>query len=278
MEIKQIKKKVIIFTDLDETLLKENKYHHNILNNFIKTLLKKEYEIIPVTSKTYLEVIDLLKQIKYKLPFSVENGAAYYIPVNNNKNYLYKKIVNSNAIKKNAIKKILNKRVFKTYLHNLKYIEELSSEEQKKITKLNNKQLEGFNSREYSIPVLISGDNYFKKKFEETLFKYNLKIVFGGKLNNISGLHSKLNSLHFFSYKYKQKLKNTKIIIISLGDNKNDIEILNNSNYSGIVKNNTYKIVNLKKKKNIFRSFTEAPFGWIEVLKKIIIKMERDYH
>ena len=278
MEIKQIKKKVIIFTDLDETLLKENIYNHNILNNFIKTLLKKEYEIIPVTSKTYLEVIDLLKQINYKLPFSVENGAAYYIPVNNSNNYLYKKIVNSYAIKKNAIKKVLNKRIFKTYLHNLKYIEDLSIEEQKKITKLNIKQLEGFNSREYSIPVLISGDKYFKKKFEETLFKYNLKIVFGGKLNNISGLHGKLNSLRFFSNQYKKKFRNTKIITISLGDNQNDIEILNNSNYSGIVKNNTYKIVNLKKKKNILRSFTEAPFGWIEVLKKIIIKMERDYY
>ena len=125
---------------------------------------------------------------------------------------------------------------------------------------------------------MISGDKYFKKKFEETLFKYNLKIVFGGKLNNISGLHSKLNSLSFFSNKYKQKLRNTKIIIISLGDNQNDIEILNNSNYSGIIKNNTYKTLNLNKKNNIFRSFTEAPFGWVEVLKKIIIKMERDYY
>ena len=278
MEVKQIKKKVIIFTDLDETLLKENKYNHNILNNFIKTLLKKEYEIIPVTSKTYLEVIDLLKQIKYKLPFSVENGAVNYIPINKSKNYLYQKIVSPYAIKKNSIKKILNKSIFKTYLQKLKFIEDLSTVEQKKITKLNSKQLEDFNCREYSIPVLISGDKYFKKKFEETLFKYNLKIVFGGKLNNISGLHSKLNSLSFFSNQYKQKLKNKKIIIISLGDNQNDIEILNNSNYSGIIKNKTYKILNLNKKKNIFRSFTGAPFGWVEVLKKIIIKMERDYY
>ena len=278
MEIKQIKKKIIIFTDLDETLLKENKYFHNVLNNFIKTLLKKEYEIIPVTSKTYLEVVDLLKQIKYKLPFSVENGAAYYIPINNRKDYFYEKVVNPYAIKKNTIKKILNKSIFKTYLYNLKFIEDLSIVEQKKITKLSSKQLGAFNSREYSVPVLISGDKYFKKKFEETLFKYNLKIVFGGKLNNILGLHGKLNALNFFSNQYKQKLRNLKIIIISLGDNQNDIEILNNSNYSGIIKNKTYKILNLRKKKNIFRSFTEAPYGWIEVLKKIIIKMEKDYY
>ncbi|MDA9708258.1 hypothetical protein N9V56_02270, partial [Alphaproteobacteria bacterium] len=197
---------------------------------------------------------------------------------NNSKDYLYKKIVNPYAIKKNVIKEILDYSIFKTYLHNLKFIEDLSIVEQKKITKLNSKQLEGFNFREYSIPVLISGDTYFKKKFEETLFKYNLKIVFGGKLNNISGLHGKLDTLSFFSKKYKQKLRNIKTIIISLGDNQNDIDILNNSNYSGIIKNNNYKILNLKRKKNIFRSFTEAPFGWVEVLKKIIIKMERDYY
>ena len=137
MEVKQIKKKVIIFTDLDETLLKENKFNHNILNNFIKILLKKDYDIIPLTSKTYLEVVDLLKQIKYKLPFSVENGATYYIPTNNSQNYQYKKVVNPYAIKKNAIKEILNKSIFKAYLHNLKFIEDLSTSEQKKITKLN---------------------------------------------------------------------------------------------------------------------------------------------
>ena len=178
MEVKQIKKKVIIFTDLDETLLKENKYYYNILNNFIKTLLKKKYEIIPVTSKTYLEVINLLKKMKYKLPFSVENGAAYYIPINYSKDYLYRKIVNPYAVKKNAIKKILNKSIFKEYLHNLKFIENLSVVEQKNITKLNSKQLKEFNSREYSIPVLITGGKYFKKKLEEILFKYDLKIIF----------------------------------------------------------------------------------------------------
>ena len=101
-------------------------------------------------------------------------------------------------------------------MHNLKFIEDLSIIEQKKITKLNSKQLEGFNRREYSIPVLISGDKYFKKKFEEALSKYNLKIVFGGKLNNISGMHGKLNALSFFSNQYKKKLRNTKLIIISL--------------------------------------------------------------
>ena len=278
MEIKQIKNTIVIFTDLDETLLKENKYHYDILNSFIKKLLKYGCIIIPVTSKTYLEVVDILTHIKYKLPFSVENGAAYYLPIKNTKDYIYKKILNPYAVNKTTIRKTLNKNIFKNYLQNIKFIENLSSVDQKKITKLNNKQLEDFNSRQYSIPVLLNGDKYFKKNFEASLLKYNLKVIFGGKLNNISGLHSKLSSLNFFTNQYKKKLRTKKIITISLGDHQNDTEILNYSNYSGIIKNKTYKVINLKKKNNIFRSFTSAPYGWVEVLKKIIIKMEKDYN
>ena len=276
MEVKQIKKKVIIFTDLDETLLKENKFDHDILNNFIKTLLKKEYEIIPITSKTYLEVIDLLKQTKYKLPFSVENGAAYYIPIKNTRKYIYRKILNPFAINKANILKILNKNIFKKYSRNITIIEKLSYLKQTKITKLNLSQLESFNSREYSLPLLLHGDKGFRKKFENYLFNYNLKITFGGKLNNITGLHSKFDSMIFFKRHYEKKYKEKKLITISLGDSQNDIEILNNSNYSGVIKNDNYKIANLKKKNNIFRSFSKAPYGWIEVIKKIIAKMEKD--
>ena len=277
MGVKQIKKK-IIFTDLDETLLKENKYHYNPLHNYIKKLLGCEYIIIPVTSKTYSEVINILKEIKFRIPFSVENGAAYYIPVKNNKDYFYKKILNPNVIDKVTIKKILHKNTFKKYLYNIQFIEDLSLSRQKEITKLSCNQLESFNQRDYSISILWYGDKNHKENFITALLKYNLKITFGGKLNNISGLHSKFDSMIFFSRHYKRKFRKKNLITISLGDSQNDIEILNNSNYSGIIKTDNYKITNLKKKNNIFRSFTKAPYGWIEVLKKIIIKMEKDYY
>ena len=278
MAIKQIKKKILIFTDLDETLLKENKYYYNILNSFIKKILSHDCAIIPVTSKTYLEVIDILKQIRFKLPFSIENGAAYYLPIKNTKDYAYKKILNPFAVNKITMRKILNKNIFKNHLKNIKFIENLSFLDQKKITKLNSRQLKNFNSRQYTIPVVLDGNEHFKNFFEASLLKYNLKIISGGKLNNISGAHSKLDSLNFFTNEYKKKFRNEKLITISLGDNHNDIEILNYSNYSGIIKNKNYKIINLKKKNNIFRSFTEAPYGWVETIKKIIIKMERDYY
>ena len=84
--------------------------------------------------------------------------------------------------------------------------------------------------------------------------------------------------MNFFTNQYKMKFRKKKIITTSLGDSQNDIEILNNSNYSGIIKSNSGNVSNLYKKNNIFRSFTRAPHGWVEVLKKILIKMEKDYN
>ena len=275
MGIKQIKKK-IIFTDLDETLLKKNKYYYKTLHNFINKLLRHEFLMILLTSKTYSEVINIIKQIKLKIPFSVENGGALYIPVKDTNDYKYKRILNPRAINKKVIKKILNENMVKKYSNNIEFIEHLSSSKQMHITKLNLNQLENFNSREYTVPILWHGNKKIKKEFERYLLNYNLKITFGGKLNNISGLHNKLDSMNLFISKYKNKLRTKKLITISLGDSQNDIEILNNSNYSGIIKNNSFKISNLNKKNNIFRSFTEAPHGWVEVIKKILIKMERD--
>ena len=213
-----------------------------------------------------LEVIDQLK-----LPHE-----CVYIPVKDTKDYKYKRILNLRAVNKKVIKKILNENVFKKYSHNIEFIEHLSSSKQMYITKLNCNQLENFNSREYTVPILWHGSKKIKKEFERYLLNYNLKITFGGKLNNISGLHNKLDSMNLFISKYKNKLRTKKLITISLGDSQNDIEILNNSNYSGIIKNNAFRISNLSKKNNIFRSFTEAPHGWVEVIKKILIKLERD--
>ena len=275
MEIKQIKKR-IIFTDLDETLLRKNKYYYKTLHNFINKLVRYEFLIILVTSKTYSEVINIIKQIKLKIPFSVENGGAYYIPIKYTKEYKYKRILNPRAVNKEVIKNILNENIVKKYSQHIEFIEYLSSSKQMFITKLNNNQLENFNSREYTVPILWHGSQKVKKEFEKCLLKYNLKITFGGKLNNISGLHSKVDTMNLFINQYKNKYRTEKLITISLGDSQNDIEILNKSNYSGIIKNNYFKISNLEKKNNIFRSFTEAPQGWVEIIKKILIKMERD--
>ena len=53
--------------------------------------------------------------------------------------------------------------------------------------------------------------------------------------------------------------------------------MLNHTMYSGIVKSNLSKSMYLKKK-IIYLEVASAPHGWVEVINKIKIKMEKDYN
>ena len=98
--------KGVIFTDLDDSLLKNNKFDHVILDKFIKKLVLDGFYLTIVTSKTLAEVKSLYKTSSINFPFSTENGSSFYIPDSKLKNkYKFKKTINSKAVGSNEIKK-----------------------------------------------------------------------------------------------------------------------------------------------------------------------------
>ena len=274
MSILQYKKK-IIFTDLDESLLKNNKFNSRVLVSFIKNLLIDNFSIVAITSKTYLEVFDLFKENSLNFPFSTENGAAFYMPIN--KNSYYKK-TNSNAKESTIIKEILLTKIKKNYLKFIKLIEYLDADTQMSITKLSKADIDKFIKRKYSVPILWEGNNNLFEIFKNDLKRYNLKIAFGGKLWNISGNHNKLDAFNFYLNELFPKYIEDEILTIAIGDSMNDIEMLNKAKYSGIVKNESHIKIKLNKKKNIFYSNYSAPEGWVEIIKDIKNYMEKDYY
>lgn len=71
---------VIVFTDLDGTLLGSEDYAYDAALPTLKQLREQGMPVIPVTSKTRKEVETLLQQIGFQEPFVVENGSAIFIP------------------------------------------------------------------------------------------------------------------------------------------------------------------------------------------------------
>jgi len=72
--------KMIIYTDLDGTLLDHYSYDFSPAAELINDLLGKSVTIIPVTSKTRAETVELMEKIGLNGPFVVENGGAVYLP------------------------------------------------------------------------------------------------------------------------------------------------------------------------------------------------------
>lgn len=74
---------MIVFTDLDGTLLDRDTYSYEAALPAIAQLRARGIRLVPVTSKTRLEVEALRRQMGNTDPYIIENGAAVVIPGGN---------------------------------------------------------------------------------------------------------------------------------------------------------------------------------------------------
>ena len=72
------KKQIIIFTDLDGSLLDKDTFRFDEIEDYFKELISKGIKIIPNSSKTENELLDFNKQYNLNLPFISENGSSIH--------------------------------------------------------------------------------------------------------------------------------------------------------------------------------------------------------
>ena len=68
--------KVLIFTDLDGSLLHRDTFKFDDIKEFLRQLISKGIVIIPNTSKTDKEILEFIYELGISLPYICENGAA----------------------------------------------------------------------------------------------------------------------------------------------------------------------------------------------------------
>ena len=75
-------KNVLIFTDLDGTLLNFKTFDVAPILPFISKLKDAGIQIVPNSSKCHFEIKEIISKINLECPYITENGAAIYIPKN----------------------------------------------------------------------------------------------------------------------------------------------------------------------------------------------------
>ena len=73
-------KKILLFTDLDGTLIDHHTYSPSVAKKALKSLAKKGIPVVFCSSKTFAEQLHLQKKLGINHPFIVENGSAIVIP------------------------------------------------------------------------------------------------------------------------------------------------------------------------------------------------------
>ena len=67
--------KVLIFTDLDGSLLHRDSFKFDDIKDYLKQILSEGILIIPNSSKTEKEILEFNSELGLSLPYISENGA-----------------------------------------------------------------------------------------------------------------------------------------------------------------------------------------------------------
>ncbi len=263
------KRQIIIFTDLDGSLLDKNTFKFDAIETYFRKLVNEGIIIIPNSSKTEAELIDFNNQFDLNLSFISENGSSIHGLNLINKNLPNKILMSRSA---DEIYKIYNENISKKLKQKIKPILKLKIDEQIKIFGLPYDKLLLATKRMHSIPIQFNGDDIEKNNLIMNMSEIGLSVQSGGRIMNICDDTNKLKAMSK-SLELIGKEVDDEIITIGVGDNHNDIEMIKQTNYACLVKNDNFdsSLINID---NLIKSSEPSPMGWADVIKTAIQKIK----
>ncbi len=258
---------LIIFTDLDGSLLHRDNFKFDAIKEYIKSLIDEGIIIIPNTSKTEKEIEEFLKELDSNLPFISENGSSIHGLNLINSNFPNKIILSRD---KQEIIKIFNSKVSEELKTKCKFISNMSTKQQINIFGLQENNLKDALNRKYTIPFLFEGNKNEKNRLLNILKFSSLTIQEGGRVLNLGDNTNKVKSMNQVLKIYKKV--ESKIKVIAVGDNFNDLDMLKNCDIPCLVFNDQFKQdqINID---NLIVTNKPSPEGWADVIKTALVKL-----
>ncbi len=259
---------LIIFTDLDGTLLHRDNFKFDQIKDFLRNLIDDGIIIVPTTSKTEKEIEEFLIELGKELPFISENGSSIH-RLNLINNNFPNNIVLSRD--KQELIKIFNSKISENLKNKCKFISDMNTKQQSKILGLQDNNLKNALNRKYTIPFLFEGNEIEKNKLFKLLRSSSLNMQEGGRVLNLGDNTDKVKSMNQVLKIYKKIESNIKVI--GVGDNFNDLDMLRNCDIPCLVFNDQFKQdqINID---NLIVSNKPSPEGWADVIKTALVKLK----
>ena len=264
------KNKILIFTDLDGSILDRDTFKFDQIKQYMKKILNSGALIIPNSSKTESEIVEFNQELGENLAYISENGS-----VINGLNILNSNFPNKIILsrEKEELIDIFKNKVPENLQRKCKFISNLNKKDQISIFGLNENKLKNALKRKYTEPFLFEGNKREKKDLLKILKKKSLTMQEGGRVINLCDNVNKVKSMNKILKIYK-KIESY-IKVIAVGDNYNDLDMLKNSDLPCLVFNDQFKEdqINID---NLIISNKPSPDGWADVVKKALVKLNHN--
>ena len=222
---------LIIFTDLDGTLLNQEDYDYQPAIPMLEKFKQKGVPIIPVTSKTRAEVAQLREDIGLNDPFIVENGSGIFVPQKDDRfgiaestleNKYTLQLLGCNYQEARAGLKQISADLGE----DLRGFGDLSSTELQSLTGLPLEEVQLAQTREFTEPF-ITPKHIPTAKIEQTAAKYNFRVLVGDRFSHlIAASAGKGKAVNWLLKNYQTLNPTDKVMTVGLGNSPNDLEML----------------------------------------------------
>ena len=221
---------LIIFTDLDGTLLDPKTYRWEEARPALESIRSKGISLILCSRKTQAEVLSLREDIGCNDPFITENGGGIFIPQGYFKTPLPEHATRGSydvielGLPYSTLRKFLLEISANTGVNLLGYgdwtINEIS-----KHSGLSNKESALAKQREYDEPFMIEGPQETVQKVLQRIEDCGLKWTGGGRFFHLTEKHDKGSAVKILTRIYHRQGQS--VHTIGLGDRHNDLPMLN---------------------------------------------------
>jgi len=273
--VNKSKTQLLIFSDLDGSLLDHDDYNHAAADALLAKLDMVDIPVILITSKTRAEVLPLRRELNNQHPFIVENGAAVFIPqgyfpqapegCTEQQGYWVKSFVDYRDQWLGLLAQA--KGIFP---HSFSHFAAMKEEVIASVTGLSVAQARLANSREYGEPVSWLGTDEKRNQFVDWLQAQGAKVLQGGRFLHVAGDCDKGKALQWLAQQYCQNLKLEKVKTLAIGDSHNDVAMLEVADLALIIRSPVHAPPALKRERGFFISEDFGPRGWAQGVQKIL--------
>lgn len=258
------KQKLIIYTDLDGTLLDHQSYRWTEARQALEAIKQRQIPLILCSSKTFAEIRELQTELQICQPFIFENGAGIAMP----KHYFQphrctpcEYAIHTLSADIETIHDYL-KKINQKHPFHYEMFSTLPGLRISAITGLTQHQAELAQSRHASEPLLWGEDDAALQLFISLLAKYHLKILSGGRFHTVIGDSDKGRAIGCLQQQFQQHHANSRFITLGLGDSSNDLDMFNTVDHAVLIRNPHIQQDTLESITNINTTRLSGPAAW----------------
>ena len=269
---------LIIFSDLDGTLLDQSSYSYEPCIAVLSELKAQQIPVILCSSKTCSEMLPLWRTLRLEVPFIVENGGAIYfdlshVPFSVDQSQPAGELAKLElGMAIGGLRAVLSETARRLHVQ-VRGFGAMTIQEIIELTRLPPAQAVASAQREYDEPFIFIGEP--DQRLLSTLVKNGFTVSKGDRFYHLSQNSDKGVATRRLIECYRAV--NPSLITVALGNSGNDLPMLQQVDSPILVKNpdgswDRQVVTELPK---ITRTAGIGPTGWAEAVKDVLARRQR---